>query len=477
MRLTLREQVLLGLGVVLVLITGFVTAQSFLVSAALLALFAVVVVVGNPIAAILSFIGVSVFLSIRSKPTTTEAGGAIDAILGLLLISICAYWVIKFRLIERRTLNFSLAQLLLAMFLLWGILVTVFAVGANEADSTTGVRELLNLSPLFILPILYERFVETDSRAEHLIFAAIVCSGLVVLVANILMLKNHIAAAYYLFETGRGNLDIPLAPFMILIAASYLMYETRAWKAAFAIVFLLVESVGVVASVSRNMYIATPIVIAVVLLLGTPRERMRGMKRLLVAGAVGLLVAVPVYLRSRLVRLLIANYTRSFVSAQKASTDLSLLNRFAEWKGEWLGIQDSPIIGHGFGSQFRFFDIIQHHHHWSPFSHSSYLYIVYKTGFPGGLLFFAAFALFMIKGYRLARSRSLAPRTLITIRAGFGFMIIILFCAYLGPVFDTKTDMVWLGLVWGYFLAVERSERLSKSSSVSPHQSIEIATA
>src|SRR5438093_933052 len=80
-----------------------------------------------------------------------------------------------------------------------------------------------------------------------------------------------------------------------------------------------------------------------------------------------------------------------FLSTGKFSTDLSLLNRYSEWKSAWLGTLHAPILGNGFGSSFRYYQIISGFHQWSGYSHSSYLYILFKTGFIGGLLFFGAY--------------------------------------------------------------------------------------
>jgi O-antigen ligase len=139
--------------------------------------------------------------------------------------------------------------------------------------------------------------------------------------------------------------------------------------------------------------------------------------------------------------------------------------RVSEWHGELARIMESPIVGNGFGASFRFFDVLTYAHQWYPFSHNSYLFILFKTGLIGGILFFGALLGFVLKGFRLLREPMLDARARMLLRAVMASILVQLFGAFTGPTFCSKTPMVWLGLCWGFLLATEK--RLGREDSQS----------
>jgi O-antigen ligase len=102
--------------------------------------------------------------------------------------------------------------------------------------------------------------------------------------------------------------------------------------------------------------------------------------------------------------LLIAGFIHRVSTIGSASTeDVSLLNRFGEWSAAWERILQSPIIGHGFGVKFYFFDLTREVTTVKSHIHNTYLGILYRHGLIGLVLFLG----FYIRGawfsYRLAR--------------------------------------------------------------------------
>jgi O-antigen ligase len=130
----------------------------------------------------------------------------------------------------------------------------------------------------------------------------------------------------------------------------------------------------------------------------------------------------------------------------------------------WAEIKASPLIGHGFGAQFHVFNTILGEHSWMGFSHSSYLYIVFKVGFFAALLFFAVFVMLLSRGVRLARAAAVPAKSRIIVRAGVGFLVAFLIDAYASPDLDSKVDVIWLGLVTGYFVTLWNYYHISSDS-------------
>ena len=427
---------------------------SLLPFAIILGAFAVFATIRNPVASLFAFIVINVFLTLHGKDT--GAATATDLALGIVITLIMAYWLVRLRLFEVQSLTTSTGQLLLSLFAVWSVIVTIVGLFGEHTSFNNALREMLNLSPLIVLPIIYSRFVELESPAERWLFMGVLAAGLLMVVWNVFHMRNNVLHAVYLYQTGRGNSDEMLSGLLVLLATSLLMTVRDYWKAIPAMLLLMLGVAGVVMSFARTLYIVAILCMAIVLLLGNREERWRGLRRIAVAGLAGVVGLLPLYFSSRIFRLLLWNYGMRFISAQHLGTDLSLRIRYIEWKYVWQSILQSPILGHGFGATFRDFDIMRFIHWWMPYSHSSYLYMIFKTGFIGAALFFVAYFSFIIKGFRFLKSDRLSTRTRILLRMGIAFLIAMLIYAYTSPVLDSKTDLIWVGLIVGYFLVVER---------------------
>ena len=464
--LSRRQQILVGIGTLATLLGTMFVAKSLLPLAALLGAGIAVAFIRNGVASIFGFIILNLALTIHGKESLSgNIPTAFDLVVGAILASITAYWLVKIRLIERQQISESIGILFISLFAIWSIAVTIIGLHNDHNSFGDALREMLNLSPFLILPILYERFVKPDSRQEYWLTALIIASGFITITWNILIFRNNVAEAFYLYQTERATADLTLTCLMIPLLVSLLMVIRKKTTVVGAILFLIYALAGLVISLTRAMYIAVFVGVIIVLLLGTPEERRSGIKRGLVTFCVGSGLLVPTIFAVRILRLLVFNFGLRFLSIQKASTDPSLLNRYAEWRDEWNGILKSPILGHGFGTQFRTFNIIDKVHLWMGFSHNSYIYLIFKTGFIGGLLFIIANGWFLYKSFQLARSPQLSIFSRTLVRAVSGFLVAILIGAYVGPAFDRKSVLIWMGISAGVILACDRKIRNFKLSN------------
>ncbi|MGH2638585.1 MAG: O-antigen ligase family protein, partial [Rhabdochlamydiaceae bacterium] len=350
-------------------------------------------------------------------------------------------------------------QLSIAIFFIWALLVTAGGIILNGNPPDVALREILNLLPLLILPLLYERYIKTDSKEETTIFWFVLIAGFIIILGDFWIIHNNIVKAVYLYEMGRAVLDMAAICLIILAMVSFLMSEHPWYLTVCAIIFLLLGIGGLLISFTRSMYIWTFLVALLMLAMGSRRERRIGLKNLSIATIVGIVILAPVYLTWKLLRLLMFSYLGRLLTTEHFTSDLSLRMRFSEWRGEWHAITQSPILGHGFGASFRSFDIVHYYHVWLSFSHNSYLYIIFKTGFIGGILFLIPTAIILYKGLRLVRSPHLSSRARMVLRAVVASTIVILFGAFTGPTFDSKTAIAWLALGWGYILSADRANR------------------
>ncbi|MDP4288762.1 MAG: O-antigen ligase family protein [Bacteroidota bacterium] len=460
LRLSTAQMLAVASAVIALLVLSVLVAGPFLSYAVLVLMMVGFAIIRNPVLSVLSYVVINTVLTLR--PKEYGGGGAapsvLDFMLGLCLAGVMAYWIVRIRIVEQQPLSRSREQLYMMLFAVWGLIGTGigFLTGGNNLFNSA-IRELLNFTPLLILPIIYERYIETDSSEEHVLMWAVVVAGCLMLVWNALTMRSNILRAAYLYQTGRATTDQELSGFLTLIAVSFLMSLRRSrWLIPFAIVFLA-GCFSIVISMFRGLYIATAISMVCMLFSGDRAERRRGISRIGLAVGSGVLLLIPIIESSRLFRLLLMGFANRMLSTQHLGTDLSLFNRYVEWRYEWNVILHAPLFGYGFGSLWRVWDALLGFHTWIGFSHSSYLFLLLKSGLVGFCLFFLAYFGFMRNGYRLLRSPRLSETSRAIVRAGIAFLLFILIDAYTSPVFDSKTDLVWVGLIWGYFLALEKS--------------------
>jgi len=450
------------LGLVATVFLGglFFLTHSILIVYLIPCLLGLVAVIRNPIYSIYTFVVFNFILILRSPGSSSvDAPGAKEILAGLFFIGIIIYWIVRIRILESEPLSSSLAQLFLVLFFGWSIPITMGGLLLPHHFASSAFREVLNLLPLLILPILYERYIALGSRQEKVIFFMILAGGGVSIVWSIIQMRSNVSQAVYLYQMGRAKTDESLAAFLILLSTSFLMSVRRSWKLLPVAAVWVVAWIGVIVTFSRSLYVAAFVTMILTLVLGTSLERHRGRIRVLLATLAAGSAIVPILLTSRLFRLLAYNYFARLLTTQHLSTDLSLRQRYIEWSYQWNAIKESPILGSGFGGQFKTFNMIENFHSWMGFSHSSYLYLVFKTGFPGAFLFLAAYVAFLYKGFNLLKSPLLTDPARSVVRASVGYLIVILIYAYTGPIWDSKTDQIWTGLIWGYFLSLEKSHR------------------
>jgi O-antigen ligase len=94
------------------------------------------------------------------------------------------------------------------------------------------------------------------------------------------------------------------------------------------------------------------------------------------------------------------------------------------------------------------------------------LYLLFKTGFPGAFLFLAAYFAFLYKGFKLLKSPFIIDPARSVVRACIAYLVVVLISAYTEAIFDSKADLIWTGLIWGYFLSLERSLRYKKDLAI-----------
>jgi len=149
---------------------------------------------------------------------------------------------------------------------------------------------------------------------------------------------------------------------------------------------------------------------------------------------------------------------------------LSILDRFAEWKALWSLSWKKPLFGHGVGRSFTFYSI----NPWSwveeggvgyvniRYSHNVYLYLFYTMGIVG-LFLFIMLIFNVIKKAQAIQSRSndsfVKAYCAAIYSICYGFLVTAIAC----PIFIEKTNSVYIGLLIGILAVLNRKNVLKEA--------------
>lgn len=257
-----------------------------------------------------------------------------------------------------------------------------------------------------------------DPRAVRALLVTFVIVALSIVVRNFAQYFLALQDVGALWEVvqNRHRTNERLVMIGLLGALIFFLYYART-RLAYTLFLTLsvLFTASIMAGRSRTVWLAIGLALFVVFLLVNGRDRIR----LLIFGATGFatVLAVGFLVLDDLFLLILTGLGDRFTSIGGATErDLSLINRFYEWRTVWAHILDSPLVGHGFGVEYDFFSRLYYVTERKTFVHNTYLGLLYRHGIVGlGLvLFFVGGS--CLRGIRLARrSKSyLARSTLLT---------------------------------------------------------------
>jgi O-antigen ligase len=140
-------------------------------------------------------------------------------------------------------------------------------------------------------------------------------------------------------------------------------------------------------------------------------------------------------------------------------TDLSLVNRYIEWRVLFRFIRASPLVGYGFGARYFDYDWLLGYSLWTGYSHNAFLYVLLKSGVIGFTALFGAFVLLMFRALKLSRSIYLKANQRAAMRVAFALSFTMLITSMTLNALGDRTALVWLGIVWGSVMIYNREEK------------------
>ena len=173
------------------------------------------------------------------------------------------------------------------------------------------------------------------------------------------------------------------------------------------IAFLIAVATGgaIIGGMSRTIWVAIAPAIGVLLLVFNRRE-WRAVGWFMALTVIGLALAIPLFLGNAFEAVSAGLVLRAGSIATSASADLSLINRFYEWRAAIGAGLKSPLIGRGFGVPYSFFDILYRATDTRPFSHSTYVGLFYRHGIVGLGLFLGVYLTAAWRAFLLTRAET-----------------------------------------------------------------------
>jgi len=320
---------------------------------------------------------------------------------GVYFFGYFAYWLVDSVLIRGKALVADRAGGWLLAFLSVSLVSIVIGL-LNNVVPGLWLREVLTTSVLFLFFPARE-ILKRESGMKAVIVSLVILSiGLAAY--NVTMYTSSaLAAEIYGGLLGRrqpGSVHFFFT--MVVLAASVWVHGIGGtkYRLATAVVFLI-NAAALAATFTRGFWIAAVIALVLLFLLAEGKKKLK----LLIwsTAAVGGAATAAVFFFGGLGEVAIMSLFARFVSTGEALQDLSFTNRIAESAAIIDAISRSPFIGHGFGTSFRFFNLLVRTTVETWYAHNGYLFLLFKVGLIGTIAFLGFYATVLWRGFLLTR--------------------------------------------------------------------------
>ncbi len=328
-----------------------------------------------------------------------------EVLYGLYYLGFLAHWFVTRLFLYRERIFERREERILFLFLvLMSLSIGVTLVFGGTLRMVMG--EWLSLSLLaFYFPV--REAVERYSKGLYAMIGVIAWIGLYVLVRNVLNYQEIVMNATYAWQVTRGRAVTNESLLMVpaFISMVYFLYA-REWKSRLltAAIFLAFFG-GLILTQSRGYWISFLLGSAFILFIVPPRMKVRLVAAGLLSGLGVLLIAYLVIGDYAL--LIVTGLFNRFLSIANAVTsDLSLVNRLRESASVWEYIIHNPILGHGMGTTYRFYDLTFEFTFQRAFIHNGYIALLFKFGVWGLGMMLYFLGCIVRRAVRIFRSRT-----------------------------------------------------------------------
>lgn len=249
-----------------------------------------------------------------------------------------------------------------------------------------------------------------DATSTRNILLILAWFGVFVAIRNGIEYRADLGAARYVYQIVRERVILNDGLLMLTSVISFIFLvhvERKLVRLGLLLVFAICFA-GLILTLSRGFWAAFVLGIGVAFLFIDWKQR----QRMLFAGTFGglLLLGASMFFFGDLVRLVFSGLLHRFSSlGAGVISDPSIVSRLIESKGALAYVRENPIIGHGMGVPFRYFDVLTRTTVSRVFIHNGYLSLWYRFGIWGVFLILVFWGNAIYSGLQAFRLREASP--------------------------------------------------------------------
>lgn len=465
-RLSVWSQIAILCGVTLLLFVGqFLIPIEYLVALAILVFLGVTFLRSESVI-VAAFSAIVIIVKLQERDPA-EGMSLLDILAGILICGAVLYLVYR-KLFRREPIAPHPAVYPAYLFALWATIGGALSVVQGITTPVSVLREFLLYSPLIVLPALFCSAAEHDRLFERRYFYLLLGLGAIVLMASIVRVRSTMAAATYLYQTGFSVSDVISGAFVIFLFFALASVETDRKRRWLYLLGMLGGAASLLLTFNRTSWAATAVCLPMLVLSFRGIQRTTASKLLLrLVIAMGLIMTV-LYFTMPIAQLMLKYFYGRLITTSNVRTDISLVNRYIEWRYVLRQILETPILGVGFGGKYSLYSWIPGFTFASGYSHNGVMVILLKGGIVGFLLFATTYVWCIFIGVRLSLSDRLSKLDSTLVRVGLVTIFYISIESLTSGLILHREMLFYLAFIWSFFFVTERRYRLAAAAGTPP---------
>ncbi|HYM20932.1 MAG TPA: O-antigen ligase family protein [Candidatus Kapabacteria bacterium] len=386
---------------------------------------------------------------------------------GILLLGSIAY-IFYHGLITKKITTYHPAILALSFVAIWGLLIAIPEMIDGRTDPNFWFREFLIFWSIVAVPLLYREASKRSENFEHNLFVALLVAWLLTIALSFIKIRSTITEATYLFETGTSRVGaigmISMFVIMLSLFSSGEIHANRKWLIA----GLILTCFGLILTFERAIWVSLVFFIPILITWFPRKQRDKSVFALLLLLGIFTFLGILLYATTPLFATVLKWTISKFTSSSQVGTDISLVNRYIEWRSVLNQIGNAPITGLGFGGMYKLYGWIVGVTSLSGYTHNTYLGWMLKFGIIGFVFLSFSYLSIIFLGVRLSYSSVLKLQEKLMLRSG---VIILLLCMVRFIVengFAERSDMLYIGLIWGFIIVKYEQARSVETRTINP---------
>jgi O-antigen ligase len=363
---------------------------------------------------------------------------------GVLFYGILLYWLLEHIFVKQERLTSEQGDSWLAAFFIVCLLSVVPAL-MYENNLFLWFREyLVFLGLLFYFPL---RKALKSEQGQKIVLGTIIALAFLIAIKNIWEYRTRLSVASYAFEVlgGRQTTNEPLFMVMIIIGLAVYMVYTQPWVRFTVLAAVSFFSIALIMTFSRGYWVGAALGFLVLLWLGNPKERKRLIQFSTLLGVSALVILLVGF--TDIFLALLSTIVSRLTSTATAIQDISFANRLVESSSVLELIAVNPFLGYGLGAAFTYHSILYGFAYEGEYVHNAYLFLWFKLGLPGLVIFMVAYLAKIVHGIKKLRS-SLDKRFKPWVLAAVTTLIVMLLVSMTSPQFYARDSVLIIALCW-----------------------------